>query len=344
MPSAHPGELVDYKLCAARAAAHTSAPLVLTSRAWLRLLDVAIICPVLSVRPHRFAKTMPAPCSLTPILGRRAGCAHAKARATRPTQALLACRYLIQEFCVAGSLAKLLAGRALQTACSGVHITRVMTCLRHIAAGMAHMHRLRMVHGDLNPCNVLLQVRAAVDAPPTIVPAGFAATSAAHNPSASVFAVSGHARAAALVAAGCHTSASCPQLCVPAGSSGIRLSQPLLPLLVPQRFPTSGATLASHACEAWAWSPPSLLPSQTAISGLRANVRCTQSRQDAESARPCADRRVAAAAAAARAARILEAAHRGLGGRARLGRVPAQARGLWPVEPLAGGPRPRQQC
>jgi serine/threonine protein kinase len=57
----------------------------------------------------------------------------------------------MQEFCVGGSLAKLLSGEHLVTPNGGVHVTRVLTVLRHVASGMAYMHKLRMVHGDLNP-------------------------------------------------------------------------------------------------------------------------------------------------------------------------------------------------
>jgi serine/threonine protein kinase len=65
---------------------------------------------------------------------------------------------IMQEFCVGGSLAKLLSGDYLLTPAGGVNISRVLTILRHVASGMAYMHKLRMVHGDLNPSNIVLQI------------------------------------------------------------------------------------------------------------------------------------------------------------------------------------------
>lgn len=64
----------------------------------------------------------------------------------------------LQEFCVGGSLAKLLTGEHLMTSVGGVQVHRVLTVLRHVASGMAYMHKLRMVHGDLNPSNIFLQL------------------------------------------------------------------------------------------------------------------------------------------------------------------------------------------
>jgi serine/threonine protein kinase len=63
----------------------------------------------------------------------------------------------LQEFCVGGSLCKFIAQQYLKTPSGGVHTNRVLESLRHIADGMAYMHKLRMVHGDLNPSNILLQ-------------------------------------------------------------------------------------------------------------------------------------------------------------------------------------------
>lgn len=69
----------------------------------------------------------------------------------------------LQELCLGGTLAGLMEGGWLSTATGGLHVTRVMTILRHIASGMVHLHRLRLVNGDLDPSHVLLQLGAATE-------------------------------------------------------------------------------------------------------------------------------------------------------------------------------------
>lgn len=67
----------------------------------------------------------------------------------------------MQELCLGGTLAQLMEGGWLSTPTGGLHVVRVMTVLRHIASGMVHLHRLRLVNGDLDPSHVLLQLSDA---------------------------------------------------------------------------------------------------------------------------------------------------------------------------------------
>lgn len=69
----------------------------------------------------------------------------------------------MQELCLGGTLAGLMEGGWLSTATGGLHVPRVMAILRHVASGMVHLHRLRLVNGDLDPSHVLLQLAEATE-------------------------------------------------------------------------------------------------------------------------------------------------------------------------------------
>ena len=64
-----------------------------------------------------------------------------------------------QELCNGGTLASLVESGALKHRSGAMLVHRVLTVLIDIALAMEHMHSQRIAHGDLNPSNILLQVR-----------------------------------------------------------------------------------------------------------------------------------------------------------------------------------------
>jgi serine/threonine protein kinase len=60
----------------------------------------------------------------------------------------------MQELCLGGTLAELMSSGALATEHGGVHIHRMITILQHVASGLAHLHRLSLTFGDLDPSQV----------------------------------------------------------------------------------------------------------------------------------------------------------------------------------------------
>jgi serine/threonine protein kinase len=67
----------------------------------------------------------------------------------------------VQEFCNGGSLGDAISDGIFGMARTRMHWRRVVSTLLDVARGMAYIHSMRICHGDLNPANVLLQVRLA---------------------------------------------------------------------------------------------------------------------------------------------------------------------------------------
>ncbi|GFR52979.1 hypothetical protein Agub_g15668 [Astrephomene gubernaculifera] len=65
--------------------------------------------------------------------------------------------YLVQEFCDGGSLAGALDHRTFHDAAGMPNLALVLCVLADVARGMAHIHSRNIVHGDLNPTNILLR-------------------------------------------------------------------------------------------------------------------------------------------------------------------------------------------
>ncbi|PNW81044.1 hypothetical protein CHLRE_07g340300v5 [Chlamydomonas reinhardtii] len=65
--------------------------------------------------------------------------------------------YIIQEFADGGPLANLYGHRALWLSPGVVNLAAVVPLALGIAPALAHLHSKRIVHGDLNPNNVLLK-------------------------------------------------------------------------------------------------------------------------------------------------------------------------------------------
>ncbi|GIL57612.1 hypothetical protein Vafri_12675 [Volvox africanus] len=65
--------------------------------------------------------------------------------------------YLVQEFCDAGSLANALDARAFHDPSGMPNLALTLCALADIARGMAHIHSRSIIHGDLNPTNILLR-------------------------------------------------------------------------------------------------------------------------------------------------------------------------------------------
>ena len=66
----------------------------------------------------------------------------------------------MQEFCNGGSLRGVLQRGAFARPGAARRWRGVSTALCGLAGGMAYTHSKRVCHGDLNPSNVLLKVRA----------------------------------------------------------------------------------------------------------------------------------------------------------------------------------------
>ena len=66
----------------------------------------------------------------------------------------------MQEYCNGGSLRSLLNSGAFAQPAVRNHWRSAMLCVKAIAAGMQYVHQKRICHGDLNPANILLHVRA----------------------------------------------------------------------------------------------------------------------------------------------------------------------------------------
>ena len=67
--------------------------------------------------------------------------------------------YAAQEFCNGGSLSEAITDGLFGLKSSSTHWQQVLSVLLDVARGMAHIHSMRICHGDLNPANVLLQAR-----------------------------------------------------------------------------------------------------------------------------------------------------------------------------------------
>ncbi|GIL90997.1 hypothetical protein Vretimale_17053 [Volvox reticuliferus] len=65
--------------------------------------------------------------------------------------------YLVQEFCDGGSLANALDARAFHDPAGMPNLALTLCTLADIARGMAHIHSRSIIHGDLNPTNILLR-------------------------------------------------------------------------------------------------------------------------------------------------------------------------------------------
>lgn len=115
--------------------------------------------PALPHTPHRSARTRSRPLR-TSARGWHARRIRAEPRGWRR---MSIGPYALQELCLGGTLAGLMEGGWLSTPTGGLHVARVMTILRHIASGMVHLHRLRLVNGDLDPSHVLLQLGDATE-------------------------------------------------------------------------------------------------------------------------------------------------------------------------------------
>lgn len=66
--------------------------------------------------------------------------------------------YLVQEHCNGGTLREVLAGGALVAAAVGDRWRLAVSLLERVALGMEHMHSHDIVHGELCPSQILLQV------------------------------------------------------------------------------------------------------------------------------------------------------------------------------------------
>ncbi|KAG2484809.1 hypothetical protein HYH03_016461 [Edaphochlamys debaryana] len=65
--------------------------------------------------------------------------------------------YLVQEFCDAGSLASALDRRLFHDGAGMPNLALTLCTLADIARGMSHIHARSIVHGDLNPTNIMLR-------------------------------------------------------------------------------------------------------------------------------------------------------------------------------------------
>ena len=66
----------------------------------------------------------------------------------------------VQEYCNGGSLrAAVNSGKFCAQRRFEGRWRLIVSLLRGVAAGMAHMHSKRLTHGDLNPANILLKAR-----------------------------------------------------------------------------------------------------------------------------------------------------------------------------------------
>lgn len=64
----------------------------------------------------------------------------------------------VQEFCNGGSLRAAIDRGFFRTHHLPQRWSPIIAVLKHICTGMAYMHGKKVLHGDLNPSNVLLQV------------------------------------------------------------------------------------------------------------------------------------------------------------------------------------------
>ena len=65
----------------------------------------------------------------------------------------------MQEYCNGGALREMLAAGHFCQDHMRSHWRSVMLVMQGIAGGMQYVHNKRILHGDLNPSNVLLKVR-----------------------------------------------------------------------------------------------------------------------------------------------------------------------------------------
>jgi serine/threonine protein kinase len=72
---------------------------------------------------------------------------------------------VVQEYCNGGSLRTAILQGALRPPSAGGIKQRwrpLMHVAKSIAEGMGYLHSQRILHGDLNPANILLKVRSSL--------------------------------------------------------------------------------------------------------------------------------------------------------------------------------------
>ncbi|PNH10495.1 Serine/threonine-protein kinase ULK3 [Tetrabaena socialis] len=65
--------------------------------------------------------------------------------------------YIVQEYCDGGPLRKLVQARYLVSELTGPNMPVICQVALELAQALAHLHSKNIIHGDLNPNNVLLK-------------------------------------------------------------------------------------------------------------------------------------------------------------------------------------------